>query len=186
LHLKSSTGHWCLIGARIGHCGRARARWTWTTANRLRNKLAGRCLAAGAAELQRCRLIPAQRWDLSTTFARRGLVSVAAAPVNQVCLDARHGGAQLARCTARSSQLATIAQQLIRIDGRCLDTHGQGVLMAACAGTTSQRWRASSSGELVNGASGKCLTDPHDSLAAGTRLRTSGCVDASGQVWRLP
>jgi hypothetical protein len=152
----------------------------------LRNKHNGRCLQAGTAELQRCRLTPAQRWDLSATYARRGLISVAAAPVNQVCLDARNGGAQLARCTARSAQVATVAQQRIRISGRCLDTHRNAVLMTACAGTHSQQWRATPSGELVNGASGQCLTDPHDSLAAGTRLRTSACVRASGQVWRLP
>jgi outer membrane protein assembly factor BamB len=186
LHLASSAGHWCLVGASFGHCNAARAQWTWTAANRLRNQHNGRCLQAGTPDLQRCRLTATQRWDLSTTYARRGLISVAAAPVNQVCLDARGGAAHVARCTARSSQLAMVAQQVIRISGRCLDTHGHAVLMAACAATHSQLWRATPSGELVNRASRQCLTDPHDSLATGIRLRTSDCVGASGQVWRLP
>ena len=131
-------------------------------------------------------MIPAQRWDLTSTYARRGLVSVAAAAVNQVCLDARGGGAQLARCTARASQVALVAQQRIRITGRCLDAQGTTALLTACAGVASQQWTAGPDGELVNAARGRCLTDPHNSIAAGTRLRLAGCTGAAGQVWRLP
>ncbi len=142
LHLDHAGGHWCLVGASIGHCGADRAHWTWTNANRLRNKHNGRCLAAGAHRLLPCTTAPSQRWDLSTTYARRGLVSVGAAPANQVCLDVRGGDAQIARCTARPSQVAMVAQQLIRIRGRCLDTHGRsgpdrdlrGNFVAALAG----------------------------------------------------
>ena len=127
-------------------------------------------------------MTPAQRWDLSTTYARRGLISVAAAPANQVCLDARGGG-----CACRPLHGALVPAR----DGRATaDPHQRTLPRHAWAtspdggvrGDSSQLWRATPSGELVNGANGQCLTDPHDSLASGTRLRT--CPTASAHPGR--
>jgi hypothetical protein len=86
----------------------------------------------------------------------------------------------------KPAQLVTVASRVLRVHGGCVEAHGRSVRRAPCAATDSQRWTATPEGEIVDGASQRCLTDPHDQLAAGTKLTMARCAEKPGQVWRLP
>jgi len=80
----------------------------------------------------------------------------------------------------------------VRIGGGCLDitgatNHNDGAPIEwwFCNGGANQVWRASN-GELVNPASGKCLTDPGSSTANGTQLVLLTCSGGANQRWALP
>jgi outer membrane protein assembly factor BamB len=185
LRYGSSSSRWCLAAMHFTRCdGSPRQRWKWTAAGQLRSD--GRCLTLHPAAMRRCAVRSGQRWDLSGLYRRRGLMSAAVAPIDQVCLAVRQKHAQLAPCRVRPSQLVTVASRVLRMKGRCLDAHGATVRLASCTATDSQRWHVRPSGEIVDGADRRCLTDPHDALAAGTRLTTATCAAKPGQVWRVP
>jgi hypothetical protein len=185
LRYGSSSSRWCLKAIHFTRCdGSSRQRWSWTAAGQLRSD--GQCLTLHPVAMVRCAVRSGQRWDLSGLYKQRGLMSAAVAPVDQVCLAVRQQRAELAPCSVRPAQLVTVASRVLRVKGRCLDAHGATVRLASCTATDSQQWQARPNGELVDGADQRCLTDPHDELAAGTRLTTARCAAKPGQVWRLP
>ena len=57
-------------------------------------------------------------------------------------------------------------------------------MLDKCTGVTSQDWQLGSNYELVNQASGLCLTDPN--LTNGVQLEIESCNGANNQLWRLP
>lgn len=61
-----------------------------------------------------------------------------------------------------------------------------GVVLRACAPLKVQQWVAYGRDELRNAASGKCLTDPKNSLTAGTAVVVTACTNAKNQTWWLP
>lgn len=60
------------------------------------------------------------------------------------------------------------------------------VVLSRCDRSRSQIWRRFGRAELRNAADGKCLTDPHASLRAGTQVIVTRCVNAKAQTWWLP
>lgn len=61
-----------------------------------------------------------------------------------------------------------------------------GVVLRKCAPLKVQQWVAYGRDELRNVAAGKCLTDPNNSLTAGTAVVVTACANAKNQVWWLP
>jgi hypothetical protein len=113
------------------------------------------------------------------------------------CVDLRNATAsalnpiQIFSCNgvraAQSWQLTSAGT--IRNQGGCMDingartTDGTVVQWWFCHGRANQIWQAQN-GELVNPASGKCLTAP--STTNGTQLVISTCNGGAGQRWNLP
>ena len=56
-------------------------------------------------------------------------------------------------------------------------------------GSTGQQWRVSAAGggsQMVNPASGLCLSDPGDATGSGTAAVVASCASGDpGQVWRV-
>jgi len=80
----------------------------------------------------------------------------------------------------------------VRIGGGCLDITGANnhndntpIEWWFCNGGANQVWQAQN-GELVNPASGKCLTDPNSNTANGTQLVLFTCGGGANQRWTLP
>jgi non-reducing end alpha-L-arabinofuranosidase len=91
---------------------------------------------------------------------------------------------------AQSWQL--VSDGTVRIGGGCLDitganNHNDGAPIEwwFCNGGANQVWRAQN-GQLVNPASGKCLTDPNSNTANGTQLVLFTCGSGANQRWTLP
>jgi Ricin-type beta-trefoil lectin domain/Putative Ig domain len=95
------------------------------------------------------------------------------------CLDARAGITSVAACTGRASQLWTVEPDgtVAGADG-CLTTGGT---LSPCTATAAQQWRIASFGELVNPASGTCLTG---SPAGGVGVAL--CTGTASQRWTAP
>ena len=81
----------------------------------------------------------------------------------------------------------------IRINGRCLDIAGAGSSYAnqplqlwTCNGAAREFFLQGRKGELVNPASGLCVTDPGASKKNGTVVRTGACHVRSNEQWTLP
>jgi non-reducing end alpha-L-arabinofuranosidase len=80
----------------------------------------------------------------------------------------------------------------IRIGGGCLDITGANnhndntpIEWWFCNGGSNQVWQVTN-GQLVNPASGKCLTDPNSNTANGTQLVLFTCGGGANQRWTLP
>jgi predicted alpha-1,2-mannosidase len=77
----------------------------------------------------------------------------------------------------------------LRVEGGCLDVTGGGttngtlVELWACNGGGNQQWRATTSGALINTASGRCLDDPNSSTANSTQLVIWDCNGGANQKW---
>ncbi|MBT2442729.1 ricin-type beta-trefoil lectin domain protein, partial [Streptomyces sp. ISL-36] len=77
----------------------------------------------------------------------------------------------------------------VKVLGMCLDTAsnattaGSLVVIDTCSADTTQKWKATTTGTLVNAAnSALCLTDPAASATKGSQLTVATCGSA-GQVW---
>lgn len=79
----------------------------------------------------------------------------------------------------------------IEVAGDCLaaagSTSGSAIELEPCtAHDTAEQWRQGAGWELVNPASGLCLTDPSGATTDGTQLEAVTCAAAAYQEWRLP
>jgi hypothetical protein len=110
------------------------------------------------------------------------------------CLTARGGSAanqtpvELDSCDHSPGQQVTPPTGgTVRLLGACLDAAGGGtangtaVQLYTCNATGAQNWTLRTNGELVNPASGRCLTAP-----AGAGLQLADCTGSAGQTWRFP
>ncbi|MET7620667.1 ricin-type beta-trefoil lectin domain protein [Streptomyces sp. NPDC005408] len=77
----------------------------------------------------------------------------------------------------------------VKVLGMCLDTVSNGttagthVVIDTCSADATQKWKATTTGALVNAAnSAMCLTDPGASATKGTQLTLAACGSA-GQAW---
>ena len=61
-----------------------------------------------------------------------------------------------------------------------------GIVLRRCAAQKIQQWSVTGRFELRNKGDGKCLTDPGNSLTAGTQVTATRCVNAKNQTWWLP
>ncbi|MEU0208452.1 ricin-type beta-trefoil lectin domain protein [Streptomyces canus] len=111
----------------------------------------------------------------------------------RLCVEETGSGAKVDVNTCSSSatsQKWTVGTDgTVKAGGFCLDTAGNatasgtGVVADACSTDATQKWRATSTGTLVNVAkSTLCLTDPSASATKGTQLTAATC-GGKGQTW---
>jgi hypothetical protein len=101
---------------------------------------------------------------------------------------------QIATCTSGSTERWTVASDgTIRANGHCLAIAGSGSSMGNQLQLTScgnanprQLWLQGTDGELVNPASGLCLTDPGASRSNGIAAVMGACHVKSAEQWTLP
>src|SRR5439155_19596542 len=62
--------------------------------------------------------------------------------------------------------------------------NGSGSGVGGCPGGPRQSWTLPA-GPVISSSSGKCLADPGNSSAAGTRVVIAGCSAAHSQKWTL-
>jgi len=96
-------------------------------------------------------------------------------------------------CQSGTEQRWTIASNgTIRVHNRCLDIAGSGgfagqpVQLEPCVGAARELWVQGTAGELVNPASGLCLTDPGSSTANGAAPAMGACRRTPSATWTLP
>jgi predicted alpha-1,2-mannosidase len=63
---------------------------------------------------------------------------------------------------------------------------GALVGLSRCDGTGTQQWTQTTSGELINPASGLCLTQPRYARGQARQLRLGSCDGSPSQTWQLP
>jgi hypothetical protein len=100
---------------------------------------------------------------------------------------------QIYTCNGTDAQDWTVApDNTLQVLTDCMDvtggatTAGTDIDLNTCNGTAAQQWERNSSGELVNPASGLCLTDTSGGATVKTQLTLETCADTTGQVWTLP
>jgi hypothetical protein len=100
---------------------------------------------------------------------------------------------QIYTCNSSNAQTWTVApDNTLQVLTDCMDvtngatTAGTNIQLHTCNGTAAEQWNQNSSGELVNPASGLCLTDNSNGATNKTQLELEACADAAGQVWTLP
>ncbi|MEU8543768.1 ricin-type beta-trefoil lectin domain protein [Streptomyces sp. NPDC048717] len=115
----------------------------------------------------------------------------------KLCVETAGGAAtagtkvQVGTCsgTSTAQKWAVGTDGTVKVLGMCLDTvanasaAGTLVVIDTCNTDATQKWKATTTGTLVNAAnSAVCLTDPAASATVGTQLTLAACGSA-GQVW---
>ncbi|MFJ3302165.1 ricin-type beta-trefoil lectin domain protein [Streptomyces sp. NPDC086549] len=111
----------------------------------------------------------------------------------KLCVEETGSGAKVEINTCSSSSTAQKwaigTDGTVKAGGFCLDTAGNatttgtGVVADTCSTDTTQKWRLTTTGTLVNAAkSTLCLTDPSASATKGTQLTLTTC-GGKGQTW---
>jgi Ricin-type beta-trefoil lectin domain/Putative Ig domain len=101
---------------------------------------------------------------------------------------------QIGNCVSGATQRWTVvADGTIRVNGRCLDIAGSGsaagkqLQLTSCGNANPrQLWSQGTDGELINPASGLCLTDPGSSRKNGAVPTMGACHVRSYEQWTLP
>ncbi len=175
-----------------------RQRWQYRTRDRLYNPASGQCLTdparsttSGTRVLTRsCGTSAAQSWKLPAGPVLSGVAGR--------CLtdpaDRGSPGTRLAISPCRRSggqRWTPNRNGTLQIRGECLAVAGRGaqdgaaIVLARCSGAASQKWFPAPGGELLNGGSGRCLADPGNTRAAGTRLVQEDCYGQPGELWAV-
>ena len=101
------------------------------------------------------------------------------------------GSVALQACASVSSQwwaLRAGGQLANPRSNKCLTAPGGGngslITVGRCNGGSRQSWTLPA-GPVISSISGKCLADPGNSSAAGTRVVIAGCSAAHSQKWTL-
>ena len=115
------------------------------------------------------------------------------------CIDDSNAGTsngtaiQIYTCNSTNAQTWTVApDNTLQVLTDCMDvtngatTAGTNIQLHTCNGTAAEQWNQNSSGELVNPASGLCLTDNSNGATNKTQLELEACADTAGQIWTLP
>jgi Ricin-type beta-trefoil lectin domain len=182
--------------ASIQRCsGSSRQIWSYQASGHLRNSATGGCLAVHGSHAAGSRVVS---WSCSGG-ASVGW-SLPAAPVLSAvsgrCLadprDSRATGTriELARCASAASQRITPGSDgTLSVGGKCLGVVGNSMLdgaqidLVTCSKSNADRWARGPDGELVNENSGRCLADPGNVRAAGTKLIQDDCYSEPGEIW---
>ena len=100
---------------------------------------------------------------------------------------------EISNCVSGATEKWTVASDAtLRVNGRCLDIAGTGgysgraAELWSCNGSARELWAQGTDGELVNPASGLCLTDPGSATKNGTAVQTGACRVRSSEQWTLP
>jgi hypothetical protein len=101
--------------------------------------------------------------------------------------------AEIENCVSGATERWTVASDnTIRANGHCLNIAGSGgsngrqLQLWNCNGSTRQVWLQESAGQLVNPASGLCVTDPGSSRVNGATPTMGACHARSFEQWTLP
>ncbi|MFF7357369.1 RHS repeat domain-containing protein [Streptomyces filipinensis] len=111
----------------------------------------------------------------------------------KLCVQETGSGAKVEVTTCNPSSLAQkwtfSTDGTVKAGGFCLDTVGNAttsgtdVIADTCSTDTTQKWRTTATGTLVNAAKPTlCLTDPSASATKGTQLTLTTC-GGKGQTW---
>lgn len=100
---------------------------------------------------------------------------------------------EIENCVSGSTERWTVASDnTVRVNGRCLNIAGSGsangrqLQVWSCNGSTRQVWMQENAGQLVNPASGLCVTDPRSSRSNGVTPTMGACHARSSEQWTLP
>jgi Ricin-type beta-trefoil lectin domain/Putative Ig domain len=100
---------------------------------------------------------------------------------------------QIGNCASGSQRWTVASDGTVRANGRCLDIAGSGSSLGqqlqlwSCGNANSrQLWTPGTDGELINPASGLCLTDPGSSKSNGVVPSMGGCRVKPAEQWTLP
>jgi hypothetical protein len=100
---------------------------------------------------------------------------------------------EIENCVSGATERWTVASDnTIRANGHCLNiagsggTNGRQLQLWNCNGSTRQVWLQGSAGQLVNPASGQCVTDPGSSRNTGVTPTMGACHARSFEQWTLP
>lgn len=100
---------------------------------------------------------------------------------------------ELEKCVSGATGRWTVASDnTVRAHGHCLNIAGSGrangrqLQLWNCNGSTRQVWLQESAGQLVNPASGLCVTDPGSSRNNGVTPTMGACHARSYEQWTLP
>ena len=100
---------------------------------------------------------------------------------------------ELENCVSGATERWTVASDnTVRANGHCLNIAGSGsangkqLQLWSCNGSTRQVWLQESAGQLVNPASGLCVTDPGSSRNNGVTPTMGACHARSAEQWTLP
>lgn len=100
---------------------------------------------------------------------------------------------ELENCVSGGTERWTVASDnTVRANGHCLNIAGSGsangrqLQLWNCNGSTRQVWLQESAGQLVNPASGLCVTDPGSSRNNGVTPAMGACHARSYEQWTLP
>ncbi|MBR7825492.1 GH92 family glycosyl hydrolase [Actinospica sp. MGRD01-02] len=100
---------------------------------------------------------------------------------------------QIYTCNGTNAQTWTVApDNTLQVMTDCMDvtggatTAGTAIQLHTCNGTAAEQWDRNSAGELVNPASGLCLTDNSNGATNKTQLELETCAATEGQIWTLP
>jgi hypothetical protein len=93
----------------------------------------------------------------------------------------------VANCgTGATSELWSLAGGKLKAGSLCAATssgHKPVLVLRACGRARAQDWAVFGRYELRNAATGRCLTEPGSSLAAGTQVDVTDCANAKDQTW---
>ena len=100
---------------------------------------------------------------------------------------------QIYTCNGTDAQTwKVVPDGTLQVLNDCMDvtngatTAGTKVQLHTCNGTQAEQWRRDASGEIVNPASGLCLTDASNGTANKTQLTIAACAGSAGQRWTPP
>ncbi|NUQ99598.1 MAG: lectin [Streptomyces sp.] len=100
---------------------------------------------------------------------------------------------QIYTCNGTSAQSwKVVPDGTLQVLNDCMDvtngatTAGTKVQLHTCNGTQAEQWQKDASGEIVNPASGLCLTDASNGATNKTQLTIAGCAGSTGQRWTVP
>jgi hypothetical protein len=156
----------------------------------------GRCLhdngnsaAVGThAVIWNCNGAAAQRWAYLPAGNPGGAGQLR---IHGRCLAVSGGSAVLRACASTATQwwaLRAGGQLANPSANKCLTAPGGGngsrINVSRCTGGPAQRWTLPAA-PVISSVSGKCLADPGNSKAPGTRMTLAGCSAARGQKWTM-
>ena len=91
--------------------------------------------------------------------------------------------AKVQQCSGTPAQTWQVMPDgMLRPGQGCLTQIGDRAALTKCRSTDSQRWRYTLPGNLINRASGRCLTGP----ASGGLLVQACEHNVASQIWSLP
>jgi predicted alpha-1,2-mannosidase len=100
---------------------------------------------------------------------------------------------QIYTCNGTSAQTwKVVPDGTLQVLNDCMDvtngatTAGTKVQLHTCNGTQAEQWQKDASGEIVNPASGLCLTDASNGATNKTQLTIAACAGSAGQRWTVP